>query len=1150
MKNNSLFKKTVLSVCLSASLGGLVAQQLTSFHRVGNGDEAVQDLFPGSHRAKPVMADFTNNGYMDIFYGGQDLGGSTGWYLKEFNKDTRWGDQGNGMYVNPILNADYSDPDVIRVGEKYYMVCSDFHFIGLPVLESEDMINWKIISQVYNRLDFPEYDKNERYGGGSWAPSIRYHAGKFWVCFCSPNEGLFMSSASDPAGPWSPLLNVKNIEGWEDPCPLWDTDGQAYLGRSQLGGGPIIIHKMSPDGTKLLDDGVTVYTGPTAEGTKLFKKDDYYYISIPEGGVSTGWQTVLRSDNIYGPYEKKIVLEQGTTKVNGPHQGAFVDTPEGESWFYHFQSKDPLGRIVHLQPVIWEDGWPFIGVDTDMNGIGEPVKEWKKPNTGKTSEIIAPQTTDEFSSDQLALQWQINHNPVNSHWSLAERPGYLVIKAQKAGHLREAKNMFTQKAMGYYSEASTEIDCSNLSEGQRAGLFCLGNRYNAVGIERKNGENRIYVETDGETDSIAVVSSQTVFFKAHVNANSNIHQLYYSLNNEEFIACKEPYSLQSGDWKGSRVGLFTYNTEENAGEAAFNWFKYECDGPGKYTYNEEEAEIYADWHVWNEMAVLVKNNGDGTFSLIQEYDANIQVTIWTNAVFFDYDNDGNLDLLVVGKGGDWRFPMARKFAHLYRNTGEENNYRFQQVYDTGLKQECDEMYFNTISIGDYNNDGYNDILIMCYDDKGRSIDLYKNDAGTGKFELQQHAVRNLSESDNNQFHPASNGSVMFGDIDNDGWLDIFYTGYSNVSRGIRIYRNRQDGTFEDTTPGNIEGSFESQSVLADVNGDGTLDIMVTGHGDDWARFSSLYYNTINPQNNQPEFKLCSSEESGIIPVNKANISVADFNKDGYMDMVMNGYDGEKDLTRVYYQNNRGGFTPDSNYPILSTKDGGINMGDINGDGQMDIIIAGYKGSDTDNVYNSPVRIYENHPEESGIRKNLPPSAPPSVNAVYDNNKLTISWEKSTDDITLPQALRYNIYVKNNTTGETWMMIPADLHTGKLKVGTDLQTSLSSAVKEYTMTLTQPGNYTVGVQALDQSYAGSKFTAFSNDFSAIPSPSVKSHTVQTLENGVIIKSEIQEPVEVIDINGQKIHQGYSNRFIPLRKGVYIVNVNGSAFKIIK
>jgi len=423
---------------------------------------------------------------------GMNSGNSTGIY-----KEVRWGDLGDGTFANPVLNADYSDPDVIRVGEKYYMVCSEFQFMGMPVLESDDMVNWRIISQIYTRIDFPDYGQNKRYGRGSWAPSIRYHDSKYWIYFCTPDEGLFMSNATNPAGPWSPLLNVKNVSGWEDPCPFWDEDGQAYIGRSQLGGGPIIIHKMNADGTTLLDSGTTVYTGPTSEGTKLFKKDGLYYISIPEGGVSGGWQTVLRSASIYGPYDKKVVLETGNTTVNGPHQGALVDTPNGEWWFYHFQSLDPQGRVVHLEPASWKDGWPVIGKDYNKNGIGEPVKMCNKPNVGKTIPVHAPQASDEFTSPVLGLQWQFNHNPVNANWTLTQRPGWLTLKALQADCLRNSRNMLTQKTMGYVGEASTELDCSQFADGQRAGLLCIGSKYCAVGVFYHNGERKIYVEFEG-----------------------------------------------------------------------------------------------------------------------------------------------------------------------------------------------------------------------------------------------------------------------------------------------------------------------------------------------------------------------------------------------------------------------------------------------------------------------------------------------------------------------------------------------------------------------------------------------------------------------------------------------------------------------------
>ena len=486
-----------------------------------------------------------------------------------------WGDQGNGTYKNPVLNADYSDPDVIRVGEKYYMVASDFHFMGMQVLESDDMVNWKLVSQIYDHFEGEGWDRNAHYAGGSWAPAIRYHDGKFWVYFCTPDEGLFMSTAESAGGPWSELHCVKAVPAWEDPCPFWDEDGQAYLGRSRRGAGPIIIHKMSADGRQLLDDGVTVYTGPTAEGTKFLKKDGWYYLIIPEGGVDRGWQTVLRSKNIYGPYEKKVVLEKGSTNVNGPHQGSLVDTPDGEWWFYHFQQTEPLGRVVHLQPARWADGWPLIGVDIDGNGIGEPVPVWTKPDIKPAQKPSYPATSDDFSSRELQLQWQFNHNPVKEAVSLGERPGWLTMHPLPAQNFMLARNTLTQKQMGYEGIVTTLVDISQLAEGDRTGLACFSNVFNCIGVERCGGANWIYVEYNGATEQIAKIKGKQVWLRAELDALNNAHQLSYSTDGKTFTPCKEPYSLKFGFWKGARIGLYAYTTAGSSdGKAQFDYLDY------------------------------------------------------------------------------------------------------------------------------------------------------------------------------------------------------------------------------------------------------------------------------------------------------------------------------------------------------------------------------------------------------------------------------------------------------------------------------------------------------------------------------------------------------------------------------------------------
>lgn len=485
-----------------------------------------------------------------------------------------WGDQGNGTYKNPVLNADYSDPDVIRVGSKYYMVASDFHFVGMQVLESCDLVNWQIIGQIYHRFDLPGWDSNSHYAGGSWAPSIRWHNGRFYVYFCTPEEGLFMSSATDARGPWEPLHCVKSVAKWEDPCPLFDDDGQAYLGRSQHGAGPIIVHKMSADGKTLLDDGVTVYTGPVAEGTKWLKRNGYYYLIIPEGGVGTGWQTVLRSRNVYGPYEKRVVLEQGSTRVNGPHQGALVDTPsdspggEGQEWwFYHFQSTPALGRVVHLQPARWKDDWPLIGVDIDGNGIGEPVSVWTKPHVAAQTAPALPQTSDDFSGSSPALQWQWCHNPDDSSWSLTERRGWLTLHALPSADLKNARNMLTQKSMGYQGEATTLMDCRGIARGTFAGLLCMGREYRGIGVCAEG----IYLERDGQREVVSPKKPAKIWLRVSLDVLTNRHQFAYSTDGRHYTTAGAPFEMHNGNWKGFRVGLYCYGEQ---GKAQFDAFDY------------------------------------------------------------------------------------------------------------------------------------------------------------------------------------------------------------------------------------------------------------------------------------------------------------------------------------------------------------------------------------------------------------------------------------------------------------------------------------------------------------------------------------------------------------------------------------------------
>ena len=496
-----------------------------------------------------------------------------------------WGDLGDGTFANPVLNADYSDPDIVRIGDRYYLTCSEFHFMGMPVLESEDLVNWKIVGQIFDSIDLPGYSDMTKYAEGTWAPALKEHDGKFWMYVCTPEEGLFMSRADSPAGPWEPLHMVKGIAKWEDPCPFWDEDGQAYLVRSRHRAGPIIVHRMSSDGRELLDDGVTVYEGPVAEGPKMFKKDGWYYISIPEGGVGEGWQTILRSRDIYGPYESKRVLEQGSTDVNGPHQGSLVETPEGDWWFAHFQSAGARGRVMHLQPVKWVDGWPEIGTDYDGNGVGEPMAIVPMP-FGKSAKAFTPQTSDEFDGDSLGIQWQFNHNPDKERFSVSD--GILTLRPLKASRLRDARNQLTQKMMGYKSKAAVSIDLRGMKGGDRSGLLCIGKKFMGAGIAVESHCGKDVPVVYMEEDSLIVFSKPLDELKPDVpviicldlDAKENRYAYSYSVDGgKTFEPLGESFEMRDGFWKGVRTGLYAYTLGDTPGETRFDWFRYRHDGP-------------------------------------------------------------------------------------------------------------------------------------------------------------------------------------------------------------------------------------------------------------------------------------------------------------------------------------------------------------------------------------------------------------------------------------------------------------------------------------------------------------------------------------------------------------------------------------------
>ncbi len=483
-------------------------------------------------------------------------------------------------YINPVLFADYSDPDVIRVGRDYYLVASSFHFSpGIPVLKSPDLVHWQIIGHVLPRLPFAaEFDMippftltdatqrpvgpGLRYAGGVWAPAIRHHDGRFFVYWATPDEGLFMSSAKDPAGPWTPPVAVINEPKLEDPCPFWDDDGSAWLVHSRVGAGPLVLHRMSKDGTRVLDAGTVIAQDPVnlpvLEGPKLYKRKGWYYIFAPIGGVETGPQVVGRARQITGPYEWRVVLARGNTHVQAPHQGGYVETPGGAGWFMHFNSTGAFGRIVYLQPVLWREDWPLIGEPVAGETFGQPVATAALPVNVPPAQWPQLQDSDEFASPALGLQWEWNHNPVAAAWSLGARPGWLRLRALPAADLVTARNTLTQILQGPAMTATARFDLAAMSEGQRAGLTMLGVRPAWIGAAKEGSAIRVVFTNEGTEQASAPATATTLQLRVQVGADQQARFAYSLDDGARFTELGTPVALRFSWWKGARPALFTY----------------------------------------------------------------------------------------------------------------------------------------------------------------------------------------------------------------------------------------------------------------------------------------------------------------------------------------------------------------------------------------------------------------------------------------------------------------------------------------------------------------------------------------------------------------------------------------------------------------
>ncbi|WP_158655314.1 glycoside hydrolase family 43 protein [Flavivirga eckloniae] len=523
-------------------------------------------------------------------------------------------------YKNPIITADFSDPDVIRVGKDYYMTASSFNMVpGLPILHSKDLVNWKLIGHgiqqipdaffSYKNRSQDQLDYNvPRLGKGVFAPSIRYHDGYFWIFWGDPDAGIYQIKTKNPAGKWSKPVLVKRVSGWIDPSPIWDENtGKAYLAHAHAASrsginGRIDVWEMNWEGTGLIGDPVTVFDAKDSEkfpadkyhsvieGTKFIKRGEWFYILCPAGGVEFGWQTALRSKTPKGPYEIRTICETGDTGINGPHQGGLVKSHTGEWWFIHFQSVGTLGRIVRLEPAHWtENDWPVIGVDKNNNGIGTPVKTYQNPLPVVPYKL---QTSDDFNGETLGLQWQWLANP-KEHW-YSIKNGKLTLPALFTNDksLEHIPHVLTQMFPAFSFSATVKMKTSDY-DGIRAGLAALGRKSFDIGVEKKQDTTKVSVRFGTRTLSSEMTTGTEFWLRLNTNgelptplkyrtrptkeemeilkktlqdyelldvdhyANGIIlGQFSFSTNGKDFTKLGPEFEVRSGAWIGARIGLY------------------------------------------------------------------------------------------------------------------------------------------------------------------------------------------------------------------------------------------------------------------------------------------------------------------------------------------------------------------------------------------------------------------------------------------------------------------------------------------------------------------------------------------------------------------------------------------------------------------
>ncbi|WP_327351373.1 glycoside hydrolase family 43 protein [Streptomyces sp. NBC_01304] len=504
-------------------------------------------------------------------------------------------DLGDGTYRNPVLAADWSDPDVLRVGDDFYLTASSFgRAPGLPLLHSRDLVNWTLVGHALERLEPAADFGRPRHDCGVWAPSLRHHDDRFWIFWGDPDHGIHQINAPTIRGPWTRPHLIKSGQGLIDPCPLWDEEtGEAYLvhawARSRSGiKNRLTGHRMRPDGTELLDEGKVIVDADripgwfTLEGPKLYRHDGWFWILAPAGGVATGWQGALRAREFFGPYEERIVLEQGTSDINGPHQGGWVRTERGEDWFLHFQQRGAHGRVVHLQPMRWDAaGWPVLGDD------GTPVRVHRKPEL-PAQPPSAPATDDDFPGGRFGRQWQWTANPQGGWTPQHSGDGLRLtcVRTPVTEDVRKLPNVLTQRLPAVPCAIEVELSLSAEVPGARAGLAVLGDAYGWIGLER-GADGAVHLVhrfaeavAERERDAAHPRLAPEGRARLRIEVGAGARCRFFADTGEGFRPGGPVFAATPWRWVGALLGLFAVapSGAGSAGVGTFTRFRIAPDG--------------------------------------------------------------------------------------------------------------------------------------------------------------------------------------------------------------------------------------------------------------------------------------------------------------------------------------------------------------------------------------------------------------------------------------------------------------------------------------------------------------------------------------------------------------------------------------------